>query len=77
MIVNFYAAAADTAGAHSREVPGRLTVAELGRLLSTGNPALADVLARSTFLVDGRATHPDILIPASAQVDVLPPFAGG
>ena len=43
-------------------------------------PGLEAVLARCTLLVDGRSVPPtsgDVPVPPGAQVDVLPPFAGG
>ncbi|WP_368918997.1 MoaD/ThiS family protein [Corynebacterium diphtheriae] len=39
--------------------------------------SLAQVLDRSTFLVDGAAAHTDTMISDAQRVDVLPPFAGG
>jgi len=40
-------------------------------------PALAAVVAVSSFLVDGQAGADDRPLPPSATIDVLPPFAGG
>lgn len=43
-----------------------------------GQPALAEVLARSSFLLDGVACpDPQAPVPAGAVLDVLPPFSGG
>ncbi len=43
-----------------------------------GRPPLAQVLARSSFLLDGVACpDPDTPVPADAVLDVLPPFSGG
>ena len=42
---------------------------------------LAEILGRCSYLVDevspGRRPHADVVVPAGAVVDVLPPFAGG
>ena len=55
-----------------------VTVAELIEQLSGDRERLAKVLAVSTLLVDGQAARARTeLVPAGAQVDVLPPFAGG
>lgn len=43
-----------------------------------GQPDLAQVLARSSYLLDGIACpDPDTTIPDEAVLDVLPPFSGG
>ena len=43
-----------------------------------GQPPLAEVLARSSFLLDGVAcSDPQARIPDDAVLDVLPPFSGG
>lgn len=43
-----------------------------------GQPPLGQVLARSSFLLDGVACpDPGTEIPAGAVLDVLPPFSGG
>lgn len=43
-----------------------------------GQPPLAQVLARSSFLLDGVACpDPEAELPAGAVLDVLPPFSGG
>ncbi len=79
MQVRFYAGAADAAGAPTADLPDHdLSAAELVDRLGLGNHALATVLARCSLLVDGAAVRdPAELIPGSARVDVLPPFAGG
>ncbi|MDO5617833.1 MoaD/ThiS family protein [Kocuria sp.] len=44
----------------------------------TGERPLAEVLARSSFLLDGQSCPtPDTPIHGNATLDVLPPFAGG
>ena len=40
-------------------------------------PELARVLSRCTFLLDGRQLARDAALPDGAEVEVLPPFAGG
>ncbi|WP_047692678.1 MULTISPECIES: molybdopterin synthase [Kocuria] len=43
-----------------------------------GEPPLADVLARSSFLLDGQSCPtPQSPVHGNATLDVLPPFAGG
>jgi hypothetical protein len=46
-----------------------------------GTERLRSVLAASSFLVDGapagRRVPADLVLPESARIEVLPPFAGG
>lgn len=43
-----------------------------------GEPPLAEVLARSSFLLDGQSCPtPQTPVHGNATLDVLPPFAGG
>ena len=79
MRINYYAGAADAAGAPSAELKASdLTAVQLTALLGRDNARLAEVLPRCTLLVDGTAVRdPGTLISAAARVDVLPPFAGG
>ena len=79
MEVNFYAGAAEAAGRKSAAVElGDLTGTDLVGHLTEGNDRLARVMTCCTLLVDGLVLH-DLgeQLPASAQIDVLPPFAGG
>jgi molybdopterin synthase sulfur carrier subunit len=78
--VRYYAGAAAAAGVPEEpvEVPAGTRVAGLRALLAERHPALAPVLAVSTLLLDGTpASDPQAVADAAAQVDVLPPFAGG
>lgn len=77
MLVRFFAGAAEAAGQESREVPDGLTVEELKALLGSGNDRLAQVLAVSSLLADGVRVSEVSPLTGVAQVDVLPPFAGG
>lgn len=93
MLVRYFAAARVAAGTESeavaldgpapgREGPVRWEVEELlARRHSQpppGQPPLAEVLARSSFLLDGVACpDPQARIPDDAVLDVLPPFSGG
>ncbi|MBN6754250.1 MoaD/ThiS family protein [Kocuria palustris] len=88
MLVRYFAAARAAAGTDSETVPldGPAPVRrEVEELLVArhpepppGQPALAEVLARSSFLLDGVACpDPRTPVPADAVLDVLPPFSGG
>jgi molybdopterin synthase sulfur carrier subunit len=72
--IRYWASAREAAGASEEEV-GADTLAEVP------DTRLRDVLARSSFLVDGdpakRPDHPAIRLDDGAVVEVLPPFAGG
>ncbi|HEY8301622.1 MAG TPA: NAD(P)H-dependent oxidoreductase [Jatrophihabitans sp.] len=73
--VRFWAGARRAAGCDS-ETLGARTVGELRDLLAA-RAALAPVCAVASFLVDGRQASDTTALTAGAEVDVLPPFAGG
>ena len=77
--VRFFAAARSAAGTDTALVnPGAWP--DVTRQLLTDYPRLADVLPRCSFLMDGVAVHTDhadVVVPDGAELDVLPPFAGG
>jgi molybdopterin converting factor small subunit len=83
--IRYWAAARDAAGvpAESLEagtLAGALAAA-LDRREGERGHRLRDVLARSSFLVDGAPAgvrpHEEITLPDTAVIEVLPPFAGG
>ncbi len=78
--VGLYAAARAAAGRGEAVVaPGTLADV-LANLLNVCSPALAEVLPRCSYLLDGVAVHGDpvgVDVLAGSQLDVLPPFAGG
>ena len=78
--VGLYAAARAAAGrAEAVVAPGTLADV-LANLLKVCSPALAEVLPRCSYLLDGVAVHGDpvgVAVQAGCQLDVLPPFAGG
>ena len=76
VVVRYFAAAAEAAGTQ-QETLSASTAGELRAALADRyGPAMEKVLASGSFLVDGVVTRdPDR--PLGAQVDVLPPFAGG
>jgi molybdopterin synthase sulfur carrier subunit len=73
--VRYWAGAARAAGTERESVSAR-TVGELRAALAR-RPALAPVSAVASFLVDGRRADDDTVLEDGAEVDVLPPFAGG
>lgn len=78
--VRYFAAAAEAAGVEEETLPAGevgTTVGELRALLvGRYGAAMARVVANGSFLVDG-VVRRDGAAPLGAQVDVLPPFAGG
>jgi sulfur-carrier protein len=78
--VRYFAAARAAVGAESEELSVRCgtTVDGLVERLGSGNPELARVLTRCSFLCEGVAVRDRAqpLQPGST-IDVLPPFAGG
>ncbi|MFT3887710.1 MAG: MoaD/ThiS family protein [Arachnia sp.] len=78
MQVRFFAGAAEAAGTEVLSVDDAPTVAALLERLGQGNERLAQVLAVSSLLADGaRVADPAASLDGVAQLDVLPPFAGG
>lgn len=80
MRIRYFAGAAEAAGVDEERVDAdfEVTVADLIEQLGADRERLADVLQVATLLVDGRAARARTeFVPPGAQVDVLPPFAGG
>jgi len=77
--IRYFAGAAEAAGVDEVEVDvAALTVSGLLARLGQDNARLAEVLRVSSLLADGvRQDDPDAVLAGVAQVDVLPPFAGG
>ena len=75
VLVRFWAGAQRAAG-HDQE---RLTAATLGEVVRilAARPELTKVCAVASFLVDGQQAGRDTFLHDGAEVDVLPPFAGG
>jgi molybdopterin synthase sulfur carrier subunit len=78
--VRFFAAARAAAGSDARTLvfgPGT-TVADLVSALGHGNPRLAKILERCSYLCDEVAVRDtSITLGPGQTIDVLPPFAGG
>ena len=75
VLVRYFAAAAEAAGREEERLTAT-TVGELRDTLLASYPALAPVLVKGSFLVDGVVTR-DPARTITAKVDVLPPFSGG
>ena len=77
--VRLFARARDLAGAGavSVELPAPATVAELRDRLGEVCPALRPLLPRSAVAVDEEFAKDDSVIPAGAEVALLPPVSGG
>jgi len=81
--IRYWAAAKEAAGVQEESVEAVSLGDLLNAVVATRKPdrRLADVLARSSFLVNadpvGRADRSSILLDDGAVVEVLPPFAGG
>ncbi len=80
MRIRYFAGAAEAAGVTEETLDAEfeVTVADLVEQLGSNRERLAKVLAVSTVLVDGQAARlrTEYVAPG-AQIDVLPPFAGG
>jgi FMN reductase len=73
--VRFWAGAQRAAG-HPEETLAAATVGELREHLAA-RPALSKICEVASFLVDGQPAAATTALYAGAEVDVLPPFAGG
>lgn len=88
MVVHYFAAARSAAGREEEhvELPGDRTLASLIREIAAvtraepplGTPPLAQILSRSSFLLNGvSARDLSTALHSGDVLDVLPPFAGG
>lgn len=79
--VRYFAGARAAAGIAEEQVelPGETSVADILRMLRADRgPALRRVLDGCSFLLDGIAVRDhSVVVPDRAELDVLPPFAGG
>jgi molybdopterin synthase sulfur carrier subunit len=81
--IRYWAAAKEAAGVPEESVEAVTLSDLLNTVVASRKPdgRLADVLARSSFLVNadpvGRADRQSIVLDDGAVVEVLPPFAGG
>lgn len=78
--VRYFAAARAAAGSDTDTVVlgSSATLSDLIAALGDGNPRLARVLQRCSYLCDGVAVRDSSTSLRTGQtVDVLPPFAGG
>ena len=72
-----YFAAARSAAGESSATAEAASIRDLVTTVSAGRPELARVLSICTFLLDGERADPGTPLRSGAQVDALPPFAGG
>ena len=78
ILVRYFAAARAAAGCPEEKVAATTLDDMMATISSRHGERLAAVLAASSFLVDGLASHDrSAALPDGATVDVLPPFAGG
>jgi sulfur-carrier protein len=77
LLVRYFAGARAAAGVPEEKVEAA-TLGELEAAVTAGRPKLASVLTACSFLVDGTSWRDrGAALPATATIDVLPPFAGG
>ncbi|MGH3624469.1 MAG: MoaD/ThiS family protein [Sciscionella sp.] len=79
--IRYFAGAATAAGMADEQLRlvGECSIADiLTQLSDRGNDALDRVLAASSFLLNGVAVRDHgVTVGDGAELDVLPPFAGG
>jgi molybdopterin converting factor small subunit len=73
--VRYWAGAKRAAGVEKESLTAD-TIPELRDLLAA-RPELSKVAAVASFLVDGQQAGENTVLHEGAEVDVLPPFAGG
>ena len=82
LTIRYYAAARAAAGVTEESAAAAARPATLGEAIEQAarrhGPELARVLTRCSYLLDGVAAHGrDTPLADVAEIDVLPPFAGG
>ena len=77
--VRLFARARDLAGADVLrvELPDSATVADLRRRLAADYPTLSSLLERSALAVENEFAADSLVLPADAEVALLPPVSGG
>jgi len=77
--VKLFARARDLTGAYmvSVEVPDQATVGDLRRQLALAYPALKTLLERAALAVHDEFAGDSTVLPANAEVALLPPVSGG
>lgn len=78
VMVRYFAAAAEAAGREEETLhfAAGATLGDLRALLERRYAGMSSVLRSGSFLID-KVVQRRADIPLAAQVDVLPPFAGG
>ena len=80
-ILRYWAAAKEAARVATDEVPGETLAEVLLLARAQHDDRFGTVLSRCSYVVDGDPVggrdHTTVVLGPDAQVDVLPPFAGG
>jgi len=79
LTVLFFAQARDEAGVGSRtlDLPDGSRVADALAALRTAHPTLAALVPHLAVAINGELATPDAMIPAGAELALLPPVSGG
>lgn len=75
--IRYWAAARAAAGRAEEPCEGATLAAVVETVSAVHGPELARVLAHCSFLVDGVRARPETVLADGAEIEVLPPFAGG
>ncbi len=79
--MHFWAAAREAAGTVEEPYPSGTLAEVLAEAARRHGDRLARILCSASFLVDGdpvgRRDHAEVLLVGGAELEVLPPFAGG
>lgn len=76
VIVRYWAGAREAAGVDDEPLQAE-SVQDVVRQLAGRGALLAQVVRRSSLLVDGQVVRGDLGLADGQTVEVLPPFAGG
>lgn len=75
--IRYWAAARAAAGRAEEPYEGATLAAVVEAVGAAHGPELARVLGHCSFLVDGVRARPETELTDGAEIEVLPPFAGG
>lgn len=78
MIVRYFASARAASGVAQEQIEAASVDQLLAAISERHGARLAAIVEVSTLLLDGvRVSDPSMSLPPAAELEVLPPFAGG
>jgi molybdopterin converting factor subunit 1 len=79
VLIKLFAVARQRAGREAIEVelPQAATVAQLRTALAQQHPSLAGIVPHARFAIDSDYAADQAVIPADAEIAIIPPVSGG